>query len=284
MDCKKPRHPEPRSIERVSKDARCLLAGLALIFAAVSAHAAPRVMSLDQCADQYVLALAPREVIVGLSPRVDASDSYLRGQSLGLPRRRASSEAVLAARPQVVVRFWGGDGRLAADLTRRGVRVVRINEASDFDGVRADVRRVAAALGEPARGEALIAHMDAQLRAAAGAGREREALYLTPSGFTAGPGTLIDAMLRAAGYRNAAKRPGYEPVSMERLIQHPPGALALGFFSPDDVAAQQWGVGRHRLLRQLAQGHVVARLPASVLGCPAWFAGDAVEALGKRRL
>ena len=61
-----------------------LAAALAL---AGPAQAAPRVMSLDQCADQYVLALSPREAIVGVSPRVDDRDSYLRARAAGLPQR-----------------------------------------------------------------------------------------------------------------------------------------------------------------------------------------------------
>ena len=48
--------------------------------------------------------------------------------------------------------------------------------------------RVAAALGEPARGEALIAHMNAQLAASAGAWRGKPAIYLTSSrAFRPGP-------------------------------------------------------------------------------------------------
>ena len=124
-----------------------LAAALAL---AGPAQAAPRVMSLDQCADQYVLALSPREAVVGVSPRVDDRDSYLRAMSAGLPQRRASAEAVLAARPDVVVRYWGGDARLTRTLERRGVRVVKIKEAQDFRDVSANVRRVAEAVGRTA--------------------------------------------------------------------------------------------------------------------------------------
>jgi iron complex transport system substrate-binding protein len=266
--------------------ARASLAGvlaLALIFAAAGARASPRVMSLDQCADQYVLALAPRAAIVGLSPRAGARDSFLKAASVGLPRRRASSEAVLAAGPQLVVRYWGGDQRLDALLAQRRIAVVKIEEASDFDGVRANIRRVAGALDAAPRGEALIARMDARLAAARGAWGGRSALYLTPSGFTAGPGTLIAAILGGAGLRDAAVRPGYQAVSLERLAIAPPSALVLGFFDAFGVAEQQWGPGRHGLLQAMARRRAIATLPASELGCPAWFAADAVQTLAQTR-
>ena len=79
-----------------------LLAGLAVGLAALVGPAAAqvgpgRVMSLDSCADQYVLALAPRQAIVGVSPRADAPDSFLRAKAAGLPKRRTTLEAVLGA-------------------------------------------------------------------------------------------------------------------------------------------------------------------------------------------
>jgi iron complex transport system substrate-binding protein len=263
----------------------CLAGALALCLGltAGAALAAPRVMSLDQCADQYVLALAPRASIVGLSPRVGDRDSFLRNESDGLPRRRASAEAVLVAAPPVVVRYWGGDDRLAALLERRRIAVIKIAEAADFAGVRANIRRVAAGLGETARGEALIARMDARLDAAHGAWGGRRALYLTSSGFTAGPGTMIDAILTGAGLSNAAGHGGYGPVSMERMVLDPPTALVLGFFDAFGLAEQQWGPGRHGLLQAMARQRAIATLPASELGCPGWFAADAAQALAAAR-
>lgn len=259
-------------------------AALCLAFAwTPGASAGPRVFSLDQCADQYVLALAPRSQIVGLSPRVGAGDSYLRALSTGLPRRRASTESVLAARPQVVVRYWGGDERLASELTRRGIGLVGIDEATNFDQVRANIRRVAAALGEQAKGEALIARMDGQIGAARGAWGGRQGFYLTSAAFTAGPGTLMDSVMRAAGLSNAQTAPGFRAASLERLALDPPQVLVVGFFDAYGLAQQQWGPGRHPLIRRLVAARAVASLPASLLGCPAWYAGDAVQALGQAR-
>ena len=173
-----------------------------------------------------MLALSPREAIVGLSPRVGDRDSYLRDLSAGLPRRRASPEAILAARPQVVVRYWGGDPALVRQIERRGASVVQIDEASDFAGVRNNVRRVAAALGQEARGDALIRRMDEQLQPPA-AGGAKSALYLTSGGVTAGPGTLIDAILTRRWLPQSGARPGYRTVSLERLVLDPPTPLSL---------------------------------------------------------
>jgi iron complex transport system substrate-binding protein len=248
----------------------------------MTAGATPRVLSLDQCADQYVLALSPRTSIVGLSTRADDADSRLRGLARGLPLRRVDLETALALRPDVVVRYWGGEPRLVRALETRGVTVVTIGEASGFGEVRGNIRRVAAALRQPAAGEAVIARMDARLARAAGAWNGARALYLTPGGLTAGPGSLVDAILRAAGMANVETRPGYQIVSLEALALDPPRAVVLGFFDTFQLAGDSWGVGRDRILQRVAHDRAVASLPGSTLGCPDWSAAEAAEMLAAR--
>lgn len=255
---------------------------LGAVVAPLGAQAAPRVLSLDQCADQYVLALSPREAIVGLSTRADDADSRLRAFAVGLPRRRVDLETALAVRPQVVIRYWGGDPRLIGALAKRGVRVITLGDAHDFGGVRANVRRVSAALDRRPSGETLIARMDGRLARAVGAWGGAKALYLTPGGATAGPGTLVDAILRAAGMTNAETRAGFQTVSLEALALRPPTALVLGFFDTFQLAGDTWGVGGHRILRTAVRERAVASLPGSMLGCPDWSAAEAVERLASR--
>ena len=254
------------------------LAGLVVLGAGVAEARPLRVMALDQCADQYVLALRP-DAELALSPRADDPDAWLREAAAGRRRVRPTLEAAIAFRPDVVVRYWGGEPRLLARLEASGARVVTISDAKDFNGIRANVRTVSQNLGVPERGQMLTSRMDTTLRAAAPApsARQRSALYLTAGGFTAGKGTLVDAILAAAGYVNAAPGPFFAPVSVERIALYPPARFVLGFF--DQVRGDWRGAGRHPVVQRAASGRVAARLPAASLTCPAWFAADAAALL-----
>jgi iron complex transport system substrate-binding protein len=243
--------------------------------------AGPRVLSLDQCADQYVLELVPRADIVGLSTRADDADSRLRSLARGLPQRRTDLESALVARPDIVVRYWGGDPKLLAALSRRGARVVTIGEANDLPAVRRNIAQVSSALGQPARGAAVTARFDARLAGAAGAWKGREASYLTPGSFTAGGGTLVDSILRGAGLRNAEQGQGYRLISLERMALDPPKALVLGFFDTFQLSGAFWGEGRHAVLKKAARNGAVASLPGALLSCPDGGAGEAVALLGR---
>lgn len=122
--------------------------------------------------------------------------------------------------------------------------------------------------------------MDSDLAASRGAWGGRRALYLTPSGFTAGAGTLTDAVLRAAGLTNAAASPGFSPVSLERLVLNPPSLFIKAFF--EAVRTDRRGPGRGRVMARMTRGRTGAELPGSLLTCPAWFAGEASRRLAAR--
>lgn len=260
------------------KSCAALLAGVTLLAAGPGEARPLRVMSLDQCADQYVLALAPAAEMA-LSPRADDPDAWMRQAATGKRRIRPTLEAAIGFEPDVVVRYWGGEPRLLARLEADGVRVLTIDDATDFPGVRANIRTVAQGLKAPDRGEALVVAMDRKIArpAARPSAMRPGALYLTPGGFTAGTGTLIDAILSAGGFANAAQAAFFAPVSIERLVLEPPARFILGFF---DQARGDWrGAGRHPVLQRLVRSRPVADLPAAALTCPAWFAADAVAML-----
>ena len=260
------------------------LAGLMLLGAAGFADADPlRVMALDQCADQYVLALSP-DARLALSPRADDPDAWLRREAAGRLRLRPTLEAAVGFRPDVVVRYWGGEPRLLTALEQRGVRVITIEDAVDREGVRRNIRTVAGGLGQVERGNRLEQRMDAKLAHAAPARSATQApgaVYLTSGGFTSGPGTLMDAMMRAAGFRNLTTTPGFGAISVERIAMNPPARFILGFF--DQLRADLRGPGRHPVVRRAAEGRTAARLPAATLTCPAWFAADAVAMMAEGR-
>lgn len=263
---------------------RLCVALAALAFTSSAAQAKPlRIMALDQCADQYVLALAP-DADIALSPRADDPDAWLRQQADGHKRLRPTLEAAVGFQPDVVVRYWGGEPRLLTALTQHGIKVVTIDDAIDLEGVRRNIRTVARDLGQAERGQALERQMDGKLAKAAPVKRAAEApgaVYLTSGGFTAGPGTLIDAMMRAAGFRNLTAAPGFGALSVERIAMNPPVRFVLGFF--DQLRADLRGPGRHPVVARAAEGRTAARLPAATLTCPAWFAADAVEMMAKGR-
>lgn len=246
--------------------------------ALILAASAPRILSADFCADQIVLALADPRQIAALSPDAERDFSFLRARAAGIATTRADAEGVLAAKADVVLRFWGGD---AARLGRLGVRVVTLDYATSFDGVKQNIEAAAQAMGREAEGEALISRIDARLAALAARGPAGvKALYATPGGVTAGKETMIDAILVAAGLRNETADQGlsyWPPLSAEAVVADPPEFIVAGFFSSNAERINHWSAARHPVLRRLLADRPGIAPPADVLSCPGPQSIDAAE-------
>jgi iron complex transport system substrate-binding protein len=249
----------------------CLMASLP-----VSGETAgrPRVVSLDYCADQFVLGLADHEQILAVSPHATRKFSYLRDRAEGLPQVRALAEDVIALKPDLVIRSWGGDARALDFYKRVGIEVVQIGYASDFDGAARVTREIAGALAQEERGETLTERLEAGTTSG-----EVEALYLTPGGVTAGQGTMVDAIMRAAGLENSIEKQGWVSLPLESLVQNPPDRVLSAFFGFDDDAASNWSLSRHPVMQSILRSADTTALDEARLTCPAWFVADEAKDL-----
>ena len=240
-----------------------------------------RIVSLDYCADQFVLKLADRSQITAVSTDADREFSYMRAAVGEIPQVRGRTEDVLALGPDLVVRSYGGGPGAVGLLERAGVPVAQLGYAEDFDGVRDTIRAMALAVGHPARGDALVAEMDARLAAVAGPQAGLNALYVTPAGYTSGSGSLVDAMIRAAGLKNFEQRAGWHPIPLERLAREQPDVIAAGFYNQRTNQQDIWSASRHPLVRAQIEGRPVAALDGALVSCGGWYLVEAVERLGQ---
>lgn len=238
-----------------------------------------RIVSLDLCADQYVLKLVDRERILAVSTVATADFSYLRDVAQGLPTVRSVAEDVLVLKPDLVVRAYGGGPNAAAFFERAGVPVLTVGWASDIPAVFDIVETLAAGLGEPARGARVVAEMRERLSQLPAPNRERTALYMTPAGVTTGPGSLVHELLVAAGLENFQTQAGWQPIPLERLAYDSPDLVAAAFFDTHTNHPDGWSPMRHPVARaQLSDRQTVA-LKGAWTACSGWFLLDAVEAL-----
>lgn len=253
----------------------------AIVFACASAaHAEPRrIVSLDYCADQFVLALADRDQITALSIGSRRDDSYYRERARGIRQTHGTLEDVLALRPDLVVRNWGGPWDAAEVYARFDVPLLQVGDTPDFASARADLVNAARTLGHPERGEALARDLDLRL-ARLGAHRSNApVMYLSGGGAVAGRGTMMDAVISAAGGRNIRTEASWQVLPLERLVRTPPALIALGFFDTSRDRVNAWSPARHPTLRRaLANARTVA-LPPAAIACEAWYAVDAAEAI-----
>lgn len=199
---------------------------------AVPRNAPRRVVSLNLCADQLVLALADRGQIAGLTRNaVDPQMSGEAARAQGLPLLAGTAEEILTADPDLVIGMPATGSPALAALKGRAWPTLDLPFAERYEDIAASIRQVAAALGHEARGEALIARMDAELAALPrDAGGGRVAAYYQRRGYMTGTGTLVDDLMTRIGLVNLAGRLG-KPVlshlSLEEMVAARPDYLIV---------------------------------------------------------
>jgi iron complex transport system substrate-binding protein len=206
------------------------VAALLLVVGQAAAAPPQRIMSLKVCTDELLLDLVPASRIVSLTflSREKAS-LKVWPQAATVPVNHGTAEEILQLHPDLILTDPFIAPSLRPLLARTGARVLEVPPAENFEQIRAVTRLVAQAVGEEARGEALIARMDADLRdlAAHRPGKVVTVADWGGGGYVSGTGDLFDAMLTAAGARNV-ERGSFGYYDVESLIAANPDALVYG--------------------------------------------------------
>jgi iron complex transport system substrate-binding protein len=272
-----------------------LASGLALLFAlavdaAGLACAEPRrrIVSLDLCTDQLLLELAPPERIAAVTHlATDASVSAIPAKAKGIPFTHGAAEEVLSFDPDLILAGPFGVSSTVSLLRRLNRNVAIVPLPEDLDGVRASIRAVAIAIGEAARGEAMIKAFDRRLASLSrpADGSTPTALVYQVGGVVSATGSLADAALAAAGFHNLARdyqltRSGQVP--LELLVASPPDLLVLSSASNAyrTTAAENL---RHPALDKIRRTHASLELPWQLWLCGTPHIADAIERLAAAR-
>jgi iron complex transport system substrate-binding protein len=211
----------------------CSVVALWGVPAVTAAEGPRRVVSFNVCTDQLVIVLADPSQIAGISRYAsDPAISALAEQARAFRRVSWQAESTIPLDPDLVLVGFSWDRSLMQQMLRAlGFNVVKVDVVADLAGAYAQIREVAALLGHPKRGEALIAEIDAARQRLARAPRPARstALLIGNGGYTVGPASLAAALMKEAGLLPPPGAPaGYGGfVPLEKLIELRPDVLVM---------------------------------------------------------
>ena len=228
------------------------------------AAAHPTLVSLNPCTDAVLAEVADPAQIAALShySRDPASSSMDVAAARRLPATGGTVEELAVLAPDIVI----GDDFTApatrAALAGLRLRFETLGIAHSVAESEAQVRRIAALAGHPARGEALVARIERALadNAPTGGGHPT-ALVWQSGGLVPGANTLIADLLARTGYTNFAAARGLgqaDVLGLEAVLADPPRVI-LAAGAGDPALA-------HPVLARLTDTARV-EFPASLLYC-----------------
>ncbi|GLK75516.1 cobalamin ABC transporter substrate-binding protein [Methylopila jiangsuensis] len=262
---------------------RGLLLAFGLLAAAPAAAAPARVVSINLCTDDLLIRLGDPSQVAGVTWLSTLSaGSNVAEQARGVPSTHGFAEEVIGLRPDLVLAGRYTSRQSVAVLRRIGVPVVDADAPRTLDGVREEIRRVAQAIGHADRGEAMIAELDRRMsRPVAAREPKLRAAVLRPNGFSAGPGSLIDDLMRRAGLVNVVAElelDNYGQLPLELVIAKGIDALIVdgARAGPPAMATEML---RHPVLRRLGDRVKIVRVPPKLWTCYGPSLADAFDIL-----
>jgi iron complex transport system substrate-binding protein len=261
-----------------------VVASLALPTTSAAGARPERIVSLNMCTDELVLRLADPTAIASVTWLAqDPRNANMAEAARRYPANHGLVEELLAFRPDLVIAGSFTTRNTVALLKRVGAPVREFGVPRDLAGVKAQITEMAALIGEPARGEALIGEIDARLAfLAQRIGKERpKALVLRPNGFTVGRGSLVDEILTRAGFVNLAAELGidnYGQIALETVALGEADILILTTREggPPSLAHE---ILNHPLIGRLGDRLRLVALPSRLWTCAGPAVIDAIEML-----
>ncbi len=264
------------------------VAAVLLAFAGIAATPAlagppARVVSTNLCTDQLAMLIAAPGQLVSVSDVArDPVASAMAAEAEAFPVNHGSAEEIFLLEPDLVLGGEYDDAATRAALERLGLAVETFPVETGFADIRANMTRMGALLGREARAAELVAAMDAALAAAPPAGPAPRAALFYANAYTSGAGTLADAILTAAGFRNVAAERGVTGLArlpLELLVLEAPDLVVTGQDYATPARAQE--VLRHPAAR--AVGGARATVADNLWVCGTPLAARAVETLRAAR-
>lgn len=213
-----------------------------------------RIVSLNLCADQYVLELADPDQIAGLTRNADDPQmSAAAAKAKGLRILGTSAEELLVLDPDLIIGIPAKRSSMVGALAGREYPILDLTSADSYADIVMQIRQVAAAVGHVPRGEALIARMDREMAALPRLGDAGIAAYYQRRGYMTGTGTLIDDVMTRTGLTNLAGKlgkPVLSQLSLEELYAAQPDYLIVES-ATDQVTDQGTEMLHHPILAHI---------------------------------
>jgi iron complex transport system substrate-binding protein len=187
-----------------------------------------------------------------------------------LPALGTSAEEIIAAKPRLVLTGNLASSGTNAALAKAAVKTIAFGVPANVEDSIAQIRQVAAAIGQPVAGEALVRRIERAATPAPASAPAfiRSAIIWQNGAFVAGKGTLQDSLLTRAGYRNASDTYGlqqWDILPLETLIRKPPDVIFMPLSGKGEDARAL--AARRRVLAHVTGKVRIVNFPDKLLFC-----------------
>ena len=235
----------------------------------------PRVVSLNLCADAYLMAFAKPEQILGLTQQSsDPTLSAFVEEASNFPVSGGRMSNILEQQPDIIIINNYSPPPNKALMDRLGIKIVKLDAANSYQSARTEILQLGKAIHRLEAAKAYLAQLDKELEDA----RHTELTYM-PSiinyqrrGIVVGETHILDDIIQLAGAQNLGRDTGRTigPMSLENLIRlQPDYVLSISENDEQTLKAQDRGseILSHPALQKMFSAERHIYIPQNLTVC-----------------
>lgn len=235
----------------------------------------PRVVSLNLCADAYLMAFAKPEQILGLTQQSsDPTLSAFVEEASNFPVSGGRMSNILEQQPDIIIINNYSPPPNKALMDRLGIRIVKLDAANSYQSARTEILQLGKAIHRLEAAKAYLAQLDKELEDA-----QHTKLTYMPSiinyqrrGIVVGETHILDDIIQLAGAQNLGRDTGRTigPMSLENLIRlQPDYVLSISENDEQTLKAQDRGseILSHPALQKMFSAERHIYIPQNLTVC-----------------
>ena len=235
----------------------------------------PRVVSLNLCADAYLMAFAKPEQILGLTRQSsDPTLSAFVEEASNFPVSGGRMSNIIEQHPDIIIINNYSPPPNKALMDRLGIKIVKLDAANSYQTARTEILQLGKAIHRLETAKAYLAQLDKELEDA----RHTELTYM-PSiinyqrrGIVVGETHILDDIIQLAGAQNLGRDTGRTigPMSLENLMRlQPDYVLSISENDEQTLKAQDRGseILSHPALQKMFSAERQIFIPQNLTVC-----------------
>ena len=235
----------------------------------------PRVVSLNLCADAYLMAFAKPEQILGLTQQSsDPTLSAFVEEASNFPVSGGRMSNIIEQHPDIIIINNYSPPPNKALMDRLGIKIVKLDAANSYQTARTEILQLGKAIHRLEAAKAYLAQLDKELEDA-----QHTKLTYMPSiinyqrrGIVVGETHILDDIIQLAGAQNLGRDTGRTigPMSLENLIRlQPDYVLSISENDEQTLKAQDRGseILSHPALQKMFSAERHIYIPQNLTVC-----------------
>ena len=235
----------------------------------------PRLVSLNLCADAYLMAFAKPEQILGLTRQSsDPTLSAFVEEASNFPVSGGRMSNIIEQHPDIIIINNYSPPPNKALMDRLGIKIVKLDAANSYQTARTEILQLGKAIHRLEAAKAYLAQLDKELEDA----RHTKLTYM-PSiinyqrrGIVVGETHILDDIIQLAGAQNLGRDTGRTigPMSLENLMRlQPDYVLSISENDEQTLKAQDRGseILSHPALQKMFSAERHIYIPQNLTVC-----------------